>query len=174
MSDVPSISCDVSHSNRQSATQVLEQRNLLGGTDLVTVAGGSKRKRARKFHIASDRPVGFAKALALVVEHGRQKAKEHGVTSLSRCPRCNHVGPTSKDFGYRTIRGERRPQSWCRACRTQHLPSLNSTAPLKWSKGAEPEASTAEAADASAEGWLFPPETLRARPRAKKAKGSKR
>ena len=171
MSDVSSMSCPVSHSNRQSATQVLEQGNLLGGTDLVPVVGGSKRKRARKFHVASDRPVGFAKALALVVEHGRQQAREHGVTSLSRCPRCDHVGPTSQDFGYRVIRGERRPQSWCRGCRAQPLPPSNPTAPLKWSAGSAPEPSTAHAEENAADGWLFPPETLRARPR---KKGSKR
>jgi hypothetical protein len=164
----------VSHSNSESATQVLEQRNLLGGTDLVPVIGGGKkkRKRARKFHVASDRPLGFAKALALVVEHGRQKARETGVTSLSRCPRCDHVGPTSKDFGYRVIRGERRPQSWCRGCRAQHLPPSNPTAPLKWSTGSAPEPTAAQASsDDSADGWLFPPETLRARPR---NKGDKR
>jgi hypothetical protein len=162
----------VSHSNSESATQVLEQRNLLGGTDLVPVlGGGKKRKRARKFHVASDRPLGFAKALALVVEHGRQKARETGVTSLSRCPRCDHVGPTSKDFGYRVIRGERRPQSWCRGCRAQHLPPSNPSAPLKWSTGSAPEPTPAQAsADDSADGWLFPPETLRARPRNKGGK----
>jgi hypothetical protein len=168
------MSCPVSHSTTQSATQVLEQSNLLGGTDLVPVMGGSnKRKRARKFHIASDRPLGFAKALALVVEHGRQKAREHGVTSLSRCPRCDHVGPTSKDFGYRVIRGERRPQSWCRGCRAQPLPPSNPTAPLKWSEGTAPEPTHVHASEDSADGWLFPPETLRARPR-NKNKGEKR
>ncbi|WP_224362815.1 hypothetical protein [Hyalangium versicolor] len=164
----------MSHSNTESATQVLEQRNLLGGTDLVPILGGGKRKRARKFHVASDKPIGFAKALALVVEHGRQKAKEHGVTKMSRCPRCDHVGPTAKDFGFRVIRGERRPQSWCRGCRSQNLPPANPSAPLKWSKGAEPvPASTAHGTEDSADGWLFPPESLRARPRNKGGKGSR-
>jgi hypothetical protein len=165
------MSCVVSHSTPQSATQVLEQRNLLGGTDLVPVVGGGKRKRTRPFHVASDKPVGFVKALALVVEHGRRKAKESGVTSLSRCPRCQHVGPTSQDFGYRVIRGERRPQSWCRGCRAQHLPPSDPSAPLKWSTSSPSQSNTAQAAEDSAEGWLFPPETLRARPR---KKGSKR
>jgi hypothetical protein len=168
------MSCPVSHSNSESATQVLEQRNLLGGTDLVPVLGNSrKRKRARKFHVASDRPLGFAKALALVVEHGRQKAKEHGVTSLSRCPRCDHVGPTAKDFGYRIIRGERRPQSWCRGCRAQNIPPANPSAPLKWSTGTAPEPTPSSAAEDSADGWLFPPETLRARPRNKGGKAKR-
>ncbi len=156
----------MSHSNSQSATQVLEQRNLLGGTDLVP-AGGGRRKSARKFHVASDRPLGFAKALALVVEGGRQKARETGVTSMTTCPRCGHVGPTAKDFGYRVIRGERRPQSWCRGCRAQNLPPSNPTAPLKMT-------SSQSASEDSADGWLFPPETLRARPRDKGGKGGKR
>jgi len=162
----------VSHSNDQSAsaTHVLEQRNLLGGTDVVPIMGGGKRKRARQFHVASEKRMGFAVALALVVEHGRQQAKEHGVTSLSRCPKCDHVGPTAQDFGYRVIRGERRPQSWCRGCRGQHLPPSEAGAPLKWSTP-----STANESKESADGWLFPPETLRARPREKsKGKGGKR
>jgi hypothetical protein len=159
----------VSHSTSQSATHVLEQRNLLGGTDLVPILGGGRRKRARQFHVASDRRLGFAVALALVVEHGRQKARETGVTSLSRCPRCDHVGPTAQDFGYRVIRGERRPQSWCRGCRGQHLPPSDETAALKMSSTQGNGHETQDSAD----GWLFPPETLRARPRTKQ-KGSKR
>jgi hypothetical protein len=159
------MSCPVSRSSSQNATHVLEQRNLLGGTDLVPIVGGGKRKRARQFHVASEKKLGFAAALALVVEHGKQRAREHGVTSLSRCPRCGHHGPTSTDFGYRVIRGERRPQSWCRGCRGQHLPSSDPTAQLKMSTP-----STAEGQDGSADGWLFPPETLRARPRKKGGK----
>ena len=164
----------MSHSKDQSANapHVLEQRNLLGGTDLVPIMGGGKRKRARQFHVASEKRLGFATALALVVEHGKQQAKEHGVTSLSRCPKCDHVGPTAQDFGYRVIRGERRPQSWCRGCRGQHLPPAQASAPLKWTT-----TSTANASPQPEEGWLFPPETLRARPRDKakaKGKGNKR
>jgi hypothetical protein len=154
----------VSHSSRNES-HVLEQRNLLGGTDLVPILGGGKRKRARQFHVASEKKVGFAAALALVVEHGKQRAREHGVTSMSRCPKCDHQGPTSTDFGYRVIRGERRPQSWCRGCRGQHLPPSNPTAALKMSTS-----STAEGKDSPTDGWLFPPETLRARPRNKGGK----
>jgi hypothetical protein len=160
------MSCPVSRSSSQNATHVLEQRNLLGGTDLVPIVGGGKRKRARQFHVASEKKLGFAAALALVVAHGKQRAREHGVTSLSRCPRCDHVGPTAQDFGYRVIRGERRPQSWCRGCRAQHLPPSNPTAPLKMSMPSTPERQD----DDSADGWLFPPETLRARPRNKGGK----
>jgi hypothetical protein len=164
----------VSHSKTQSATQVLEQRNLLGGTDLVPVLGGGKRKRARQIHVASERRLGFAVALALVVENGRQKAREHGVTSLSKCPKCEHVGPTAQDFGYRIIRGERRPQSWCRGCRGQHLPPANASAPLKWSTGSKSsEPSQPAESSESADGWLFPPETLRARPRPKGKSGKR-
>lgn len=165
----------MSHSKNQSATQVLEQRNLLGGTDLVPVLGGGKRKRARPIHVASERRLGFAVALALVVENGRQKAKETGVTSLSKCPKCEHIGPTAQDFGYRIIRGERRPQSWCRGCRGQHLPPMNASAPLKWSTGSKSsEPAQSSESSESADGWLFPPETLRARPRAKGKSGGKR
>ncbi|NMO13849.1 hypothetical protein HPC49_39095 [Pyxidicoccus fallax] len=144
MSDRPSMSGPVSHSTSPSSpSRVLEQRNLLGGMDLMPVLGRGGRKRGRSFHIASTGRIGFAAALALVVEHGRQKAKEIGVTSLSRCPRCGHVGPTEQDFGYRIMKSGRRPQSWCRGCRGLHL---------------EPsEANTT--VSAPAEGWLFPPES---------------
>ncbi|WP_375768679.1 hypothetical protein NR798_44550 [Archangium gephyra] len=84
-----------------------------------------RKKRARKPSPAP-KPPGFAAALKLVVQHGRQLAKEIGKTALSRCPRCGHVGPTEQDFGTRIIRGERRPQSWCRNCRKVHLPPLKS------------------------------------------------
>jgi hypothetical protein len=159
------MSCPVSRSSSQNATHVLEQRNLLGGTDLVPIVGGGKRRRARQFHVASEKKLGFAAALALVVEHGKQLARETGVTSMTRCPRCDHVGPTKKDFGYRVIRGERRPQSWCRGCRAQPLPSANPDAELKMSTPSKPEGQ-----DGSSDGWLFPPETLRARPRKKGGK----
>ncbi|WP_342377161.1 hypothetical protein NVS55_37855 [Myxococcus stipitatus] len=132
-----------------SSSRVLEQRNLLGGMDLMPVLGRGGRKRARKFHVASEKRVGFAAALALVVQHGRQQAKETGVTSLSRCPRCNHVGLTEADFGYRIMKGERRPQSWCRGCRGQHLEASEQPS----------QTTTTTSASHSADGWLFPPET---------------
>lgn len=154
------MSCPVSHSTSNSSpSRVLEQKNLLGGMDLVPVLGGNNRKRARKFHVAIERRVGFAAALALVVEHGRQKAKETGTTSLSRCPRCGHVGPTEEDFGYRIMKSGRRPQSWCRGCRGMHLPPSE-----------EPQANTTTASRTE-EGWLFPPETT-ASPRPRKGKRS--
>ncbi|MBU8896829.1 hypothetical protein DRW03_16230 [Corallococcus sp. H22C18031201] len=150
MSDRLGMSCRVSHSNANSpSSRVLEQRNLLGGMDLMPVLGRGKRKRARQFHVAAERRLGFAAALALVVEHGRQRAKETGTTSLSRCPRCSHVGPTEQDFGFRVIRGEQRPQSWCRGCRGVSVaPSTTSTM----------------SASRTEDGWLFPPETLSTRP----------
>jgi hypothetical protein len=149
-----------------SAPRVLEQHNLLGGTDLLSASGKGKRQRARRVHVPSQKRLGFAKALALVVEHGKKQARELGTTSLSRCPRCGHEGPTLKDFGTRIMNGERRPQSWCRGCRAHALPPLHSPAvasarAAKATKAArEPQA----ARTASAEGWLFPPETLDARP----------
>ncbi len=117
---------------------------------------------------------GFVTALALVVQHGKQQAKEVGKTALSRCPRCGHVGPTERDFGTRLIRGERRPQSWCRNCRAEHLPPLKA---LGESSGREVKARPEEPTRAKTgkarrarhrdaeEGWLFPPELLAGRPR---------
>lgn len=156
-----------------SAPRVLEQHNLLGGTDLLSPVGKSKRQRARRVHVPSEKRLGFAKALALVVEHGKKQARELGTTSLSRCPRCGHEGPTLQDFGTRVMNGERRPQSWCRGCRARALPPLHgpkvaSAHAVKASKPSrEPRA-------ASAEGWLFPPETLDARPPAGKKRPAPR
>ncbi|MCP3102736.1 hypothetical protein LZ198_28055 [Myxococcus sp. K15C18031901] len=162
MSDPLCRSCLVSRSTvNSSSSRVLEQRNLLGGMDVMPVLGRGARKRARAFHVAAPGRIGFATALALVVEHGRQKAKEIGVTSLSRCPRCNHVGPTDQDFGYRQMTSGRRPQSWCRSCRGQHLESSESSRP----------ASTTTAS-ASEEGWLFPPETTTSTRPPRRGKGS--
>ena len=135
-----------------SAPRVLEQHNLLGGTDLLSPVGKGKRQRARRVHVPSEKRLGFAKALALVVEHGKKQARELGTTSLSRCPRCGHVGPTLQASGTRVMNGERRPQSWCRGCRGQHLPRS--------------EESNTATASRTEEGWLFPPEaTASARPK---------
>ncbi len=157
MSDRPSMNGPVSHSTPDnSPSRVLEQRNLLGGTDLKPVLGRGNRKRGRSFHVASGGRIGFAAALALVVEHGRQKAKEIGVTSLSKCPRCGHVGPTEQDFGYRIMKSGRRPQSWCRGCRGLHL------------EPSQTNVSTSRASD----GWLFPPESTNSTRPPKKGKRS--
>ncbi|WP_442872385.1 hypothetical protein [Corallococcus sp. NCRR] len=146
----------MSHSTPPSSpSRVLEQRNLLGGLDLLPVMGRGNRKRARQFHVPSERKLGFAAALALVVEHGKEKARETGTTSMTRCPRCGHVGPTEQDFGFRIMsRGQRRPQSWCRGCRGQHLEPVNASQP-------RPE-----------DGWLFPPEATEKK-KAKAARSSK-
>jgi hypothetical protein len=116
---------------------------------------GRGGRKARQFHVPSERKLGFAAALALVVEHGKEKAKETGTTSMTRCPRCGHVGPTEQDFGFRIMsRGQRRPQSWCRGCRGQHLEPVNASQP-------RPE-----------DGWLFPPEP-KEKQKAKASKPSK-
>ncbi len=162
----------MSHSTNNGALRLLEQGNLLDGTDLKQVQSGSgRKKRARK---TGTGPMGFAAALALVVKIGRERAKEVGKTALSRCPRCGHVGPTQQDFGTRIIRGERRPQSWCRSCRKVNLPplkalgnssgrtvkaTLTETANEKPAKASRP-AAPADRPAAPADGWLFPPEML--------------
>jgi hypothetical protein len=171
MSDPSSMNGTVSHSSTQSALRNLEQGDLLGGADVG--AGrreeGRKEQPPRRRHVGARPRLGFAIALALVVRHGRQQAKELGKTALSRCPRCGHVGPTERDFGTRIIRGERRPQSWCRGCRAEHLPPLKA---LGSSSGREVKASRGERAREKPakterprrtrpeEGWLFPPELL--------------
>ena len=122
----------------------------------MPVLGRGSRKRGRSFHVGSLGRIGFAAALALVVEHGRQKAKEIGVTSLSKCPRCGHVGPTEQDFGYRIMKSGRRPQSWCRGCRGLHVePSQTNVSTLRES-----------------DGWLFPPESTTSTRPPKKGKRS--
>jgi uncharacterized C2H2 Zn-finger protein len=124
-------------------------------------SGSGQKKRARK-NRAEPKPAGFATALALVVQHGRKLAKEVGKTALSRCPRCGHVGPTQQDFGTRIIRGERRPQSWCRSCRKTNLPPLKA---LTETSGHSVKATRSDTANeepaparrsAKADGWLFP------------------
>ena len=62
------------------------------------------------------------KALALVVEHGRKARESTELPRWSRCPRCQRVGDTLREFGLRTLRGRRVAQSWCRTCRGVHGP----------------------------------------------------
>jgi len=96
--------------------RVMEQRDLLGGAELVYP---DRRRRARRVHVDGRFKVGFAAALALIV--GRAKAEnplapEH-VENLARCPHCGREGSTEELFGTRVLNGQRVPQSWCRACR---------------------------------------------------------
>jgi hypothetical protein len=86
--------------------RVVEQRNLLGGADLVY--------RDRRRHVDGRFKVGFAAALALIV--GRAKEPED-VPDVAQCPHCGREGPTDQLFGTRVLQGERRRQSWCRKCR---------------------------------------------------------
>lgn len=156
-----------------SVPRVLEQHNLLGGTDLLSPVGKGKRQRARRVHVPSEKRMGFAKALALVVEHGKKQARELGTTSLSRCPRCGHEGPTLKDFGTRIMNGERRPQSWCKGCRARALPPLHSPA-VASARSVKANRAQQPAVAASADGWLFPPETLDAKPPSAKKRSASR
>jgi hypothetical protein len=92
------------------ATRLIEQQSLLGGVDLV-------RPGAPAVHVDPRWKVGFAAALSLVVEHGRRARESVEFPRWTRCPRCQRVGDTLRDFGVRTVRGRRIPQSWCRSCR---------------------------------------------------------
>jgi hypothetical protein len=98
--------------------RVVEQRDLLGGAELV-YAG--RRKRARRVHVDGKYKVGFVAALALIVGRAQAEnplAPEH-VPGLARCPHCGREGKTDELFGTRILNGERVPQSWCRTCRSK-------------------------------------------------------
>lgn len=175
MSDSVSMKDAVSHSTN-GALSILGQGNLLGENYLMPVLnGGGRKKRARKQE--ADPKPGFAAALKLVVQLGREKEKEVGKTALSRCPRCGHVGPTEQDFGIRVIRGERRPQSWCRNCRKVNLPPLKALphaanrkvkATLVSTANEKPERPrNTPKPDPVQDGWLFPPDMLGKRKRRK-------
>ncbi len=76
------------------------------------------------------KPNGFARALAIVVRCGQQVAVRAAPPEKQKeCPRCHHVGEVQRDFGTRVIRGEVRPQSWCRQCRKATAPAARGTAP---------------------------------------------
>lgn len=114
---------------------MIEQRNLLWGSEVSTSLPGTRGKPARVVHVDEEH-VGFATALALVVEHGRRATGP----KVRRCPRCGHRGQVDRDFGTRVLNGRRRPQSWCRSCRAAHHSSAQ---PVRAERAA-PEA-----------GWLF-------------------
>lgn len=95
--------------------RVVEQRDLLGGTDLICAG----RRRARRVHVKGRFKLGFAAALALIVERARSEdpLSPGHVEDRARCPHCGREGSTEELFGTRVLQGERRPQSWCRRCR---------------------------------------------------------
>lgn len=104
---------------------VMEQRNLFGGIDLV-MPSRRRGRRGRKLTVEGRFKVGFATALALVVEHGKKALEASEVPAETRCPRCSVVAKTAHGFGTRVIRGKRIAQSWCRDCRALHLKSAPS------------------------------------------------
>ncbi|HXX31208.1 MAG TPA: hypothetical protein VEJ89_10870 [Myxococcaceae bacterium] len=100
------------------ARALIEQQSLLGGVDLVAPGRGP----GRTVHVDPRWTVGFAAALALVVEHGKKAGDRADMPARARCPRCHRTGDTLRDFGVRTVRGRRLPQSWCRDCRASQPP----------------------------------------------------
>ncbi len=98
--------------------RIIEQQSLLGGMDLVTPT--IMRGARRTVHVDTRWKVGFAAALALVVEHGKKAQERGAMPARARCPRCQRLGDTQRDFGVRLVRGRRIPQSWCRSCRSGH------------------------------------------------------
>lgn len=109
-----------------SPARLVEQKSLLGGTDVFRARRPGDSRRARRL-LVEEQKLGFAKALMLVVENGR--LQKPALPPQTFCPRCGHRGPTEQDFGSRVIRGQRRPQSWCRACRARHLENPASNLP---------------------------------------------
>ncbi|MCI0569412.1 MAG: hypothetical protein L0Y66_01545 [Myxococcaceae bacterium] len=105
---------------RTSPRHVIEQHNLLGGTDVVTPVTG-RTQSPRVVHVRHQARAGFAAALALVVEYGKKALEEQDVPTRTRCPRCGCVGDTQRDFGVRRMDGQVRAQSWCRTCRNQKV-----------------------------------------------------
>lgn len=71
------------------------------------------RRRPQRLRNTHER-LGFAAALAIVVEQGKRAQ----VPAQAHCPRCGKTGSTHEDFGTRIIDGRARPQSWCRNCRS--------------------------------------------------------
>jgi len=100
-----------------NSSRVLEQHNLLGGSDVVALIGRGRKKVRKVVHVDEKAKVGFAAALALVVEYGRKARETMEMPKRKRCPHCGRLGLTGEDFGTRVIRGQRKPQSWCRDCR---------------------------------------------------------
>jgi hypothetical protein len=102
--------------------RLIEQQSLLGGIDLV--APPQRGLSGRTLHVDPRWKVGFAAALALVVEHGKKAQERAEMPPRTRCPRCKRMGDTLRDFGVRVVRGRRLPQSWCRDCRAAHIARL--------------------------------------------------
>jgi hypothetical protein len=115
--------------------RMVEQQSLLGGVDLVAPAqrrGGT----ARTLRVDSRWKVGFAAALALVVEHGKRAQERADMPARTRCPRCQQLGDTMRDFGIRFVRGRRIPQSWCRTCRSAQVARRRPSQPDLLTSGA--------------------------------------
>lgn len=66
---------------------------------------------------------GFARALAIVVRAGKQAEMESRAQAC--CPHCGHKGPIETDFGFRLMKGQKKAQSWCRACRSARARAQN-------------------------------------------------
>jgi hypothetical protein len=96
--------------------RVMEQRDLLGGADLVSFGG--RGRRPRRVRVDGRWKVGFAAALALIVARAKDPLSARQAPERSRCPRCGAEGETEALFGTRVLGGERRAQSWCRSCRS--------------------------------------------------------
>ncbi len=95
--------------------RVVEQHVLFGGIDVVTLYGEGGRTRSNTLNASS-----FKDALRLTADAVRvEGADAVAAPSTTRCPHCGHCGDVDADFGWRILRGERLPQSWCKGCRAR-------------------------------------------------------
>jgi hypothetical protein len=88
----------------------------------------AKRKPPRRMN-------GFLRALSIIVQEGRTAQALERRSVEKTCPRCGHTGDLVRDFGFRKMQGERRPQSWCRECRKQQSSSSSRRPPPESSSG---------------------------------------
>jgi hypothetical protein len=119
-----------------------EQQNLLWGSEVTTYLPGRPGRPARTVRVEEEH-IGFATALALVLAHGR---RERNCQMEAHCPRCGRRGSTEQEFGTRWIKGQRRPQSWCRLCRSARASRTEET---------QPAAKVAHHPPIAEPGWLF-------------------
>jgi hypothetical protein len=107
-----------SGSDPRNRPRVVRQAALFGGTD-VLCHGENGRIRTNRLHCDSD-----AQAAAIVRQTRQLERAElvelpNTPLETCRCPRCGRTGSLDKDFGTRVLDGRRRPQSWCRTCRSR-------------------------------------------------------
>jgi hypothetical protein len=98
--------------------RIVEQRGIFGGVDVLTLYGEGGHTRANVLHCESKERVRDMVSLARRFEQASAVGTDPTAIDVVRCPNCGRSGHIETDFGMRLLRGRRRPQSWCRKCRT--------------------------------------------------------